>query len=776
MKTIVVIGDWFIDENWLMTRQSLYHSSTVGDVHFQARHKKVDKRMISLCGAAALLEVLSTYLPTQDTSFGFVGLGAWNQDDNEVIQCTICNKHTQEKRLTPYTLLSLRRIAPKRPRVCPYDGEKCTYQHNLKNLAPGGDDARKFSTNRIIRCYEGYGGGTPHLLYRFDWQLPFSEDDLQYGCLRELRNCQVVAVIIEDHGKGVINTKCISELVSVVPKEAKWFVRTKIDNPPWMSYLKKDRRTLDLVVSDFKLARHKKGERRWWHDGPELSRAALELLGEMTGDITIQDGIEVPATGLRARSAAVLLDDNTAFAKEAGDTFFIPQPPGPRQLINIGRTTMFYAALIAQRLVRPNNASSDDFGDECANALQCAWEWSQSASRCWDKELVHFYGDYGNALSPLDLQRASFSSPPAIRYEELWKRWTDSSKELGIVKATRDETTSDCIQLWRGKGTLHDYICVGGPKRNAINRLASLLGTFARDKSPVHPFSCLLISAPGWGKSFLARCLAKHFDLDYLEFSIAQMSTTRDLIDCLAQIFSRQTTTSKRTLIFMDELNAEIEGHKAMGLLLSPLWEGTFLIGGRTYRLAPAAWVFASTARFDELVEEDKGSDFVSRLVGPVLELDCLGSQYLVDAIQEVRKCLNTIDIGDLKHYIAKVYDSTAYMSFKNDEKDVLKTEQVYLMLSLLNTHWGPIVRVQKQVLQLFHDLLPVNGFRSLEFFSRSFELVRQGQLVASNVPRLEENEGLRRHVVVPKLWLEGERPADPSSEREFVNIETVIR
>jgi len=367
MKTIVVIGDWFVDENWLVSRQSFFHSSAAGDVHFQARHREVDKQMISLCGAAVLLEVLSTYLSTRGTDYEFVGLGAWNHGDNEVIKCTICNKHTREKRLTPYTLLSLRRIDKRKPKVCPYDGQECAYQPNLKNMAPVSEEARQFSTNRIIRCYEGYGGGTPHLLYRFDWQLPFSDDDLQYDCISEsLRKRDVVAVIIVDHAKGVINPKCINKLLEVVPSGAKWFVRTKIDNPPWMSVVIQQNLTLELVVSDFKLAGHKKGERRWWHDGPELSRAALELLGEMTSDTTVLDGTEIPATGLGATCAAVLLDDNTAFAKEGDHTFCIPDPPGPRQLLNIGRTTMFYAALVAQRLDRAQDASSDVFGDECA--------------------------------------------------------------------------------------------------------------------------------------------------------------------------------------------------------------------------------------------------------------------------------------------------------------------------------------------------------------------------------------------------------------------------
>ena len=108
-----------------------------------------------------------------------------------------------------------------------------------------------------------------------------------------------------------------------------------------------------MIVTDFHQANHWKGERRWWF-GKRLGRAALELLGELTGVSTYEQHGKWNHNSehLKTKSAAVLLDDNTVFAKEGYFCFSIHQPPGEKQIINIGRTTIFYAALIAQILNR----------------------------------------------------------------------------------------------------------------------------------------------------------------------------------------------------------------------------------------------------------------------------------------------------------------------------------------------------------------------------------------------------------------------------------------
>lgn len=790
--TIVLLGDWYIDENWLISPQELYHSSATGKVHYLARHRDTGEQVTNLCAAAALLETLRSYLSSSvklEAPLDFVAFGAWNPEDDDLFQRVLCPKNPEEKHLSPYTLSNFSTVG-RLCEDCQGNRENCIYSKLLINLA-GIEDRRRVSTNRVIRCFEGHGGAMPHQLYRFDWILPFDLPRERYDRItREIESRDVIAVLIVDHGTGVVNERSVSRLIEGTKgKDVRWFVRTKVDAPAWLNLLKNV--SLEMSVSDFRLAVHRKGARRWWH-GHHLGRAALELLGEMTGSYIYRHGERESQEGPRSKSAVVLLNDNTVFAMatDTGDQYkcvSISQPPGPKQIINLGRTTIFCAALFAQRLraILTKTAAatpSEQLGRECFAALQCAYRWSKKASEKWSEEQFSLYEDYNNALSSVDdyagqMERVNPDEYPwkTWDYAELWTHWNDSSAGLGTLKLqpTKPPTSEvrEVLQLWRGEGVLKGYICSGGPKRDTINHLVSAIGNFQASKDPTHSFCCLITSPPGWGKSFLAKSLASHSDMEFLEFSIAQMCDNHDLLDCFATIASTQSKTQKRTLIFIDEVNAEIEGHNVMGLLLSPLWGGTFVKDRQTFRLNPSVWVFASTSSANDLRDSDiKGSDFLSRLNGPIIELDSPNFHW-TSAITKIRAELHTNVNMEWKDYEARIYGLQEYKNFKKRTDDSLRTEQVYLMVSLLNNRWGPISRVERSVLEMFRDLLPLNGYRSLEFFASCFEGIQRGEVRAANVPGPEHSGELRRHVIIPLEW---QRKAVHDSD--FVDIELRIR
>ena len=103
-QTVVIIGDWFVDENWLMAKQESYSSSHTGINHYLSKHK-FGKRMTSLCGAFELLVVLKKYFDNVKNSYDFIGFGAWNTNDNEILHCTFCED--MNKHFSPYSLNNL---------------------------------------------------------------------------------------------------------------------------------------------------------------------------------------------------------------------------------------------------------------------------------------------------------------------------------------------------------------------------------------------------------------------------------------------------------------------------------------------------------------------------------------------------------------------------------------------------------------------------------------------------------------------------------------------
>jgi len=730
--------------------------------------------MISLCGASEILEVLRRYFNDKQ-QYNIIGYGSWNDMDNDILQCTLCPEHIEEKHLTPYTIHSLMPVKKNNnKRICPYKKQlsmtncDCNYHHNLNliNLVKKG---KKASTNRIIRCYEGHRGGRPNLLYRFDWERPIVE--LDYSCFKEMDPSGIAAIVIEDHGKGVVNDKTIEELINAIgvakSKKIKWYIRSKIENPEWLEILKNKGIKLRLKVIDHKLAQHMKGPRRWRFNN-KLGRSSLELLGELTGDSMWKDGKTFAPKNkkIHTQRAAVIFDDNTVIAKDDYKCFNINSYIGPDQLITIGRTTMFFIALIAQDL---STNKINNFGIECFHALQCGYEWIKKASSAWSEEDLHFYGDYATALDALGIRSAEgiFESV----YDDEWDNWNNSSIKCGVLELKKQKR----LEVWRGEGIIERYICVGGPKRNDINKLVRRISQFNVQHNPKHPFNCLLVSSPGWGKSFLANCIAKHFDMNFQEFSLAQMANSNDLVDCFDTICSLQGRSKKKVLVFLDEINCEIEGHSAMGLLLSPIWNGSFIKDGRTYQLSPAVWIFASTSPIDVLIKPNKGSDFLSRLNGLIVDLD-----YLSKSKDKKPSFLTKLKKNLVLDLSSKPHEDGTYSTIMTNMPEHIRTEHVYLGVSLLNTFWGPISKIQEEVLQLFYDILPINGFRSLEFYISKCHGIQRGAVVCSNMPSVNDFEELKRHVVLPELWDDNrphdKLPDDPKDSKNFVEIITLVQ
>ena len=724
---VLVIGDWFIDENWMLSPQEFYHSTASGLRHYLARQDHIDKRMVTLCGAAMVVSVFRS-LQAGDKlprAARFHGIGIWNPVDQPVLKCTMCPLRHKQKLLTPYTIRSLMKIPT--DSSCPYDpSSQCSHVTlELANLGPEYDETKSdaepphVSTNRIVRCFEGYGSSEPNLLYRFDWILPAPPSPDYRPLLALITDDpadRISAIVIEDHGYGVVTpslVKILARCLETKGQSPPWYVRTKIDDAEWLHCLPAD--VVDLFVIDFKTASHRKGERRWWI-GREPGRAAIELLQEFHFKGPPATSADAPVNP-RARNVAVLMDENVVLAMDSQSEISIHDRGGPRQPINIGRTTAFFSLLTAQRL--RDLGGNQSFQQQCHLALQCAYEWSRSASSAWNRQDEHFGGEIAKAMAPLD------TSPPRdwpiCKYAETVELWSKSQRDLGIVTAVRGGLAQPVLQLWRAEGTLRGYLCVGDEKRRKIDQLVSEVARFAGGRKEGRPLGALLIGAPGWGKSFLGKCLARHVDLEFLEFSFAQMSDTRDLVDCLSVIASVQSRSSRHVMVFMDELNAEIEGHSAMGLLLAPLWDGLFMREGKTHSLKPATWIFASTEGTESLRARNKGEDFVSRLNGPVVDLDGRGTD-------------RRLDRG-------------------RPPDDPIRTEQVYMMVTLLMNQWGPIGRIEKRVLELFRDMDPVSGCRSMEFFAQSFEGIRRGEVHANNVPILMSDQAIDRHIAAPMSW-----------------------
>jgi hypothetical protein len=213
------------------------------------------------------------------------------------------------------------------------------------------------------------------------------------------------------------------------------------------------------------------------------------------------------------------------------------------------------------------------------------------------------------------------------------------------------------------------------------------------------------------------------------------MGSNHDLKQCLRDIVSTQIRTDKRILVFIDEIDAQIESHTAMGLLLGPISDGTFISEGNAYRIDPCIWVFASTKPEGTLRKQTKGRDFISRINGPILNLD-----YFDNASRE--------ELGEKAES-----DRINYMIQRFLVSNALRTELVYHGVNFLNNMYGPISCIDESVLEIFHNTMPIDGIRSYEIFVSLFHDISYGIVRRENVPEPGEYPELTRHIRVVAPW-----------------------
>lgn len=513
-----------------------------------------------------------------------------------------------------------------------------------------------------------------------------------------------------------------------------------------------------MIVVDQQLVNHMYGVRTWKRSR-SLCRASLELLGNLLGLTTYKHGTEKESSFVKAENTAVLFEDNWAISGSRANQGkakinYLPKYSDEKMVIRVGRTSIFFNSLIYWDLMKGLNEGTIAQATEFA--IRNMHSWMKICSEAWNNERPSgLSGPFEDVLS--------WNEPDSIKtrsgticedYETSWNEWNRSSTGDGVLAYKRDVcgknilinspqniSNGNCIRelhLWRSYGTLPEFVCPGGEKRSQINDLVSSLNIFKKNKEPSVPFNCLFIAEPGWGKTYIAQCLSGYFDFDFLSYSIAQMASAKELIDTFKEISSTQKRSRKKVLVFMDEIDAKIIAQTALGLLLGPMWDGNFKSEGYTNKIDPCIWIFACTTPLNSLRKLTKGRDFLSRINGPIINIDFLDNSIREDIHKGIVTEKSRKD--QLKQHLS------SKPKRRSDDK---KTEIVYQVVNLLNKQFGPIAEIDSIVLDLFYNILPVNGVRSLQIFVSKFNNITKGRINKRNVPALIDNKELEEQIIL---------------------------
>lgn len=695
MKKILVVGDWVVDDHWVTGIHRSPTSSRTGRSHYRAVHP-LNSAIQSFCAAGRTASILHQATCNLKKFCDIIGVGIWHDADTETLATML-----DPSAVKAQTLHRLTRDMPsKDDRVKLYNlGEVLS----KKGYTNGRDYS--YGTTRVIRVYQ-HTGAKIDLVQRIDWELPFPYDkhgwitnkeilkESKFG--EDLKKEKIDAVVIKDICKGVVSKELISLLVEIFGN-IPWFVSTKAWWPDWFAELKKiDLRLLVIPQVAAEKAIRIGRVNCWITRSGNASKDALREMDDLAGNFK-----KTPLTIALPNGLSLLVRNFTESETEGIMQTKVEAHP---LAVEVPMASVFYAALVA-KLLNVNQTNGLDIGALLKEALHFTQNWMG-----YEAQRVEKPEEWDPSNEPvLELN-------PKKEYIDVgtWRPfvWTDAKEEwqqafsdFGII-GKKDGKKS--LELWRAMTEVDGYVCCTDSKRKALQKLVEELGSF-KAKGKQEPKSAMLVASPGSGKTFLVRCLAKSIGLRYLPFNITQMLSKTDILDCFDTVVTTQVQNREESiLVFIDEINAKLQNEHVYDTFLAPIEEGVYVRGGKTFHIDPCVWVFAGTERSvkenDPLRDKStKASDFESRLTIPPLDIK-------IDVTREMNE---------------------------------LRTEKVYLGVTLLRSVFPDVRKVSGKVLEVFHGLRPDLEVRELANFVKSFIDIQYGEVLARNVPTiwLEEHQ-----------------------------------
>jgi hypothetical protein len=589
-QNILVIGDFMIDQSWIISGASSPTAQAHGDIKPMKRiHPMNDDERLG--GAGMSVSAIQTLCNRNNVNYKIHGIGLWNKkDDNLFLKLA---KDSNEE-------LGCQNI-------------------ELHRLEVENED--DIVTTIKSRFYQQSAEDQPRLGWRFDQdpdpkippilkKTPLPNDSLP----KDVR-----AIWIADFNKGTITKELLSVLYKIygVENDCFWFMDSKND------------RIYDLMPEKLRLGvltMNREEAVKLMNNlcpdqistiphGKQPNVELISLLKNLKKElIEKRNDVQFKRIVIKLDSEGACLTD----CQDRNEDTFLVHPKVGLDIEGIAAGDFFNASLLLDILSNKTEPPRDDFGDMLKNACGVATEWLQFNKVYFSSNLVE--NKKSDIVKPhyLPLNKTLSVNYDNYRFV-LSKKLEELQTPLKYPEILGNE--KPVIDLTNAKGFLGEFISTDVRLRQQIRAFVDNIREYLQSPNITIPLNCLVTAKPGFGKSFFAKQIANETNCGLVEVNCSQITSERDLLEQIAQLQS--VNEQKAPLLFLDEANSN---SKLYRLLLAPLWDSQVVIDGHVRRWRQKTVVILvisiDKGEFEKkLQDEDKGPDLLSRLNGPDITL-----------------------------------------------------------------------------------------------------------------------------------------------------------
>ncbi len=586
--TILVVGDFMIDTGWVVSESS----APTAQAHAEVRPQKRLHPASESCrpgGAGTTCLALRTLFKRDE--YEIHGLGVWNRfDDHLWLQMRVW--------LADF---------PRKP---------ADHVFKLHHLRVWKQSA--LVTTKKARYYVQLGEDAPQLMSRYD------QDPDEHARPRFRRDpipatlpppSSIRAVVVMDFRKGAVQARVLNALRRYIGKrKCHWFVDSKdVKLPALLTH------RVDLVSLNREEGARLIGRKSL----PDVPPNGLDIL-EPSEEVFRKLSGKAERIVLKLDHHGTILFQPRTGSKDT----FVASRSRDLKAEGVGAGDFLLAQLVLHHL-RAFRGPDNEKMINNASAAAAAW-LRYSEREFW--MLRPIKSDVAVPLTKLGTAHGKYVD--LLKEEQqLWKarslRLQDTLRDMRKSRRYAALKAEGRIDLRDAKGFFGDVVSIDRTFRRDLLDFAAEIERYLARPNPPRPLNCVLVAAPGMGKSLVVREVAKLVKpkCQFGQINVSQMGSARTLLQAIAQWQQPEPPP----LVLLDEVDSFVSSSRAYSLLLSPLWDARVWVSDRWVDL-PRKIVFVLVLSSLEtlsqverwlraLKKEEKGKDLLSRLNGPRLQL-----------------------------------------------------------------------------------------------------------------------------------------------------------